>query len=152
MTLLRAPTIPAALHEPLSYDMRDYDGIRDEGHHSFEFALCGYGTEFANSTVCRDAEIFSRLPVTAAEPVDAKLPTLVSGTAMITHVKCAEDGNGIILRITECGGQHTAAKLTIPGWVKDVYRTNMSEKISAPADPENIPLKPFEIATIRLTY
>ena len=90
--------------------------------------------------------------MTAAEAVGAKLPALVSGTAMISHVKCAEDGNGIIVRITECGGQHTTAKLTVPGWVKTVCRTNMAEKTATPADLQSIPLKPFEIATIRLTW
>jgi len=151
MTVLRAPTIPAALHEPMSYDMRDYDGIRDEGHHSFEFALCGYGTDFANSTVCQDAEIFSRLPVTAAEPVDMELPLLTAGTAMISHVKCAEDGNGIIVRVTECGGQHTVARLTVPGWVREICKTDMAEKSAQKLQDAELPLHPFEIATLRFT-
>ena len=150
MTVLRAPVVPAALHEPLSYVMKDYDGIRDEGQHSFEFALCGYGTDFAHSTVCQDAEVFSRLPVTAARTLQADLPTLTAGTAMISHIKCAEDGKGIIVRITECGGQATVAKLTMPAWVKAAYRTDMAEQSAEGLDAPEVELRPFEIATLRL--
>ena len=152
MTVLRAPTIPTCLHEPISYTMKDYDGIRDDGHHSFEFALCGYGTDFAGSTVCRDAETFSRLPVEMSEKMDVEMPVVLSGNAMISHIKCAEDGSGIILRVTECAGKPTVAAISMPNWVKEVHKTNMAETTSAPADLGALQLKPYEIMTIKLRY
>ena len=152
MTVLRAPTIPTCLHEPISYTMKDYDGIRDDGHHSFEFALCGYGTDFSESTVCQDAEIFSRLPVEMSEKMDVEMPVVLSGNAMISHVKCAEDGSGIILRVTECAGKPTVAAISMPNWVKEVHKTNMAETTSAPADLSALQLKPYEIMTIKLRY
>ena len=153
MTVLRAPTVPAALHEPLSYDMRDYDGVRDEGRHSFEFALCGYGADFASSAVCEDAEVFSRLPVNAAEVMDVELPLLTAGSAMISHVKCAEDGNGLVVRVTECSGKDGTAVLRLPDWVSQAYRTDMPERLKEQLPAGNtveLQLHGFEIATLRI--
>ena len=152
MTVLRAPTIPTCLHEPISYTMKDFDGIRDDGHHSFEFALCGYGTAFAESTVCQDAEVFSRLPVAAREKLEIAMPVATGGSAMVSHIKCAEDGSGIIVRVTECAGKPSKIALNMPQWVKTCYKTDMAERSITPEDPQNITLHPFEISSFKLTY
>ena len=152
MTVLRSPTIPTCLHEPISYTMKEYDGMRDSGIHSFQFALTAYDGPFAQSEVFSHGEQYARPPVWVNARPSVALPTVQSGTALVTHVKPAEDGNGIIVRVTEHGGQNAPAVLSVPGWVKKIYRTDMPERTAEPmdfSDTLTLPLHGFELATLR---
>lgn len=152
MTVLRSPNTPVCLHEPINYSMQEYDGMRDEGIHSFTFELAAYGSTFARSRVFSDAEQFSRQPLCVREPLEAELPAILSGSAAVTHIKPAEDGNGIIVRVTEHGGENGCAVLSVPAWAKAVYLTDMPEKKAEPlacSDTLKLPLRAFEIATVR---
>lgn len=153
MTVLRSPTNPTYLHEPMAYEMTEYDGMRDEGMHSFDFELAAYGSTFAKSSVVRDAEQFSRPLLCVKEPIaDVELPTVKSGAALVTHIKPAEDGDGIIVRVTEHGGEDGEAEIYVPAWAKRVCLTDMPEKknLELPFDKTvKLTLRAFEIATLR---
>ena len=154
VTVLRSPTNPVCLHEADTYTMTEYDGMRDEGKHRFSFELASYGTAFSNSSIPVDAEHFYRrlLPVGDDLP-SAELPTVISGTATVSHVKVAEDGNGIIVRVTEHSGVDGEIEVHLPAWVATAAIENMAEK-----DPEyiriddgiKIKVRAFEIVTLRL--
>lgn len=154
ISVLRSPTFPTCLHEPASYTMTAYDGMRDEGSHSFAFELVAYGTRFAQSDVVTDAEQFSRPPLPVAGDLQVvPMPTVLEGTASITHVKPAEDGCGVILRVTEHGGVAGTVTVSLPDWVTAVFRTDLPEKRKEQLPLEkkvSLPLRPFEIATLRL--
>jgi len=155
MTVLRSPANPVYLHEPVSYVMTDFDGMRDEGLHHFDFALGAYGTDFASSNVMSDAESFSRppLPVKRAFP-EAEMPSIERGDARITHVKPAEDGNGITVRVTEYGGSDGTFVISVPKWAREIKLTDMPERHEEKLDvtAENrlsVPIGANKIVTLK---
>ncbi len=153
VTVLRSPTNPTYLHEYSAYTMTEWDGMRDEGNHQFSFEIASYGTSLANSTVAVDAEHFYRplLPVSDSLQT-VELPTVASGTATVSHTKLAEDGNGIIARVTEHSGVDGVVEVNIPAWVKSVVITNMPETKSEPVQfgkTVKLNLRAFELATLR---
>lgn len=157
VSLLRSSNLPVCLHEKVGsagYAMHDYDGLRNEGHHSFALELAAYGTAFAHSTVEADAESFARPPLGIKETLPAvEMPAVTGGFARITHVKPAEDGNGIIVRVTEYGGAEGEATVKIPAWVKEVYRTDLPERKAEKlefGDTVTLKLRAFELATLRI--
>ena len=73
---------------------------------------------------------------------------------LLTTLKQAEDGDGIILRLTETQGRETAATVTFPHvTLKDARRTNVVEEDRGPAlfteHDVQVELKAFGIATVR---
>ncbi len=154
ISVLRSPVFPVCLHEPPSYvETLEYDALRDEGHHSFAFEIAAYGGDLAHSIVVSDAEHFARQPLPVQESLaSVSMPLVQSGTASITHVKPAEDGNGIIVRITEHAGSDGRVTLSVPEWVTAIQLTDMPERRAEALRLEkeiSIPLKAFEIATLR---
>ncbi len=153
VTVLRSPTMPVYLHEPDSYTMTEYDGMRDEGDHRFMFELAAYGTALANSSVETDSEHFYRRLLPVAETLQTvELPTVVSGTATVTHTKVAEDGNGIIVRVSEQSGVDGVVEVSVPEWAKRVVITDMPETKSENVQFDKtvkLNLRAFELATLR---
>ena len=153
MTVLRSPANPTCLHEPDAYTMTDYDGMRDEGQHKFAFELASYQTCFEGSSVELDAEQFSR-PLLAVKKSEetVELPAVLEGTAFVTHIKPAEDLDGIIVRVTENCGKDGKIVMSVPDWVKKVYITDMPEKKRQEATFDKklrLDIRGFEIATLR---
>ena len=151
ISVLRSPVLPVCLHEATAYSRVDYDGLRDEGHHVFDFEVASYGSKLCESAVHAEAEQFSRPPVAVAEAVKGELPYVTEGSASVTHVKPAEDGDGIIVRITEHGGKGGKIKLFLPQWVQSVRRSDLPERKSEAMLGDTLVLRPFEIATLRIT-
>ena len=149
VSVLRSPTLPTYLHEPRFYSMNDYDGLRDEGHHTFAFELAAYGTDFAHSKVVAEAEQFSRPPVGVRKKWEGSLPAVKESFAAVTHIKPAENGEGMIVRITEHAGRGGAVTLDLPAWVREVYLTDMPERKRKKLQGNTLTLRPFEIATLR---
>ena len=76
---------------------------------------------------------------------------------LLTALKQAEDGNGLILRLTETQGQESTATVTLPHVViTDVQRTNVVEEprgeYSFTEHEIRVPLRPFGISTCRATW
>lgn len=155
LSLLRSPAIATYLHEPISYSMTDWDTMRDEGMHYLSWELTCYGASFANSSVVKDAESFSRPFLSVKNEISGELPSVACGKATVSHCKVAEDGKGIIARVTEYGGERGKVTLSIPSKVKEVYKTNMAEKTNEKlefSDTLTLDLHAFEIASIRIVY
>ncbi len=150
VSVLRSPTVPTYLHEPQFYSMNDYDGLRDEGHHAFAFELAAYGTDFAHSKVAAEAAQFSRPLIGVQKKWEGSLPTVKEDFAAVTHIKPAEDGEGIIVRITEHAGLGGTVTINLPAWVKEAYLTDMPERKRKELQGNTLALRPFEIATLRL--
>ncbi|MBE6883875.1 MAG: hypothetical protein E7487_04660 [Ruminococcaceae bacterium] len=153
VSVLRSPAYPVCLHEPESYTMLEYDGMRDEGEHRFHLEMVAYGSTFGKSHVFADAEQVSRslLPIDRALPI-VEMPLVLSGTAMVTHIKPAEDGKGIVIRITEQSGQDGEICLSVPEWVTDIYKSDMPEQEAEKISFDKtvfVRLRGFEIATLK---
>lgn len=153
VSVLRSPAYPVCLHEPESYTMLEYDGMRDEGEHRFRLEMVAYGSTFGRSRIFADAEQVSRspLPIDRALPT-AEMPLVLSGTALVTHAKLAEDGKSIVIRVTEHSGQDGEICLSVPDWVTNICKSDMPEqgadKISF-GKTVFVQLRGFEIATLK---
>ena len=154
MSLLRSPTLPCFLHEPDYYSMTDWDGMRDAGNHSFDYALCVYDTTFADSSVVADASNFSAAPVQVSGVLSLpQLPLMKADNVAITSVKRSEDGNALILRLNEYRGRSGIAEITVPDWAETVEKTNLLERNGIMLPVQNgkvtVDIRPFEIATLK---
>ncbi|MBQ2765238.1 MAG: hypothetical protein IJF43_09425, partial [Firmicutes bacterium] len=93
----------------------------------------------------------SPLPIDRALPI-VEIPLLLSGTAMVTHIKPTEDDKGIVIRITEQSGQDGEVCLSVPEWVTDIYKSDMPEQEAEKISFDKtvfVRLRGFEIATLK---
>src|SRR5450759_1382259 len=155
LSVLRSPAIPTYLHEPNYYTMTEWDGMRDAGEHTFEFAVAAYPSVFADSRVVLDAESYSAgLVPLYGEIQPPELPELTSLNCRLAMVKWAEKDRAIVLRVVEFRGKGGEARLTLPDGVQAVDQINLLEREARPLVVENsavvLSLRPWEIASLRL--
>ncbi len=155
LSLLRSPAIPTYLHEPEFYTMTDWDGMRDAGQHSFEYALVAYGSEFADSPIVLDADGYNAgLLTVEGRLVTPSMPTLTSRIARLTSIKRTERSEGWAVRLVEYRGVGGEATLKLPPQIQRALRTNLLEREAAPlaltAGEVHLYLRPWEIVTVVL--
>lgn len=150
MTVLRSPTLATYLHEPPSYTMTDFYGMRDAGDHHFEYALCSYEGPFAESSVCEDGASYqATLYGVSGEAELPEMPALFAKTVAISACKQAEDGEGFIYRLVEQSGKEAVATLQLPEELI-AYEANLKEEPLCALSKEGaLTFRPFEIKTIR---
>lgn len=153
LSILRSPCVPTYLHEPGYYTMKEWDGMRDAGVHTFEYAVTAYGTSFAESGVVADAQAFNAGLIASGGRVSVPvLPALHARNACIASVKRAENGQDLAMRLVEFRGVGEKAELEVPGYVKAVQKVNLLERcgteIPITGGKADIVLRPFEIATL----
>ncbi len=155
LSVLRSPSVGTYLHEPGSYSMTAYDGMRDAGNHHFEYALVSYSGALKKSKVVSDGIGFSARLV--ALNTERRLPELtypVTDNIRISAVIPSHDRKGIILRVCEYRGENKSAKISIPPYVKSVLETDLKEDIKAEVKVENgeitFDIRHFEIKTFYL--
>lgn len=162
LSLLRSPCIPTYLHEPRSYVMKDYDGMRDTGSHRFTYSLALYEGPLEESGIMKEASAFCaglRALPGALSIGQGRGAGLKSKTAVITAVYPDRDGS-LYLRLVEYWGRHTEAELCIPEG-RSVTRCRLDgtpygcEKASEIIEASNpvrirLKLEPHEITTLRL--
>ena len=74
---------------------------------------------------------------------------------LLTTIKQAEDGQGVIARLIETDGRQTTATVTVPGLtIEKAWQTNLVEENQAELSPADhdvaVPVKASGIATVRL--
>ena len=155
LSLLRSPAIPTYLHEPYFYTMTDYDGMRDEGTHAFDFALSAYPQQFAESSVVLDGEAYQRrLPVTVCSVELPEMPTVRSEHVRLSAVKWAEKADALIVRLVEYRGKAGTAEIVMPDGFTGAARVNLMERQDQPLSIENgkiqLTVRPWEITSLKL--
>lgn len=155
LSVLRSPTMPTCLHAAADYTMTAYDGMRDAGHHSFDYALKSYAGSLADSDVHADGTGFnSRLVVTDSREKDLLLPKLISDNAWISSIVLAQDGKNIMVRVVEYRGKKGSFALELPRQIKQVMETDLKEdpKVALPIEKGKVcgEIKPFEIKSFCL--
>ena len=157
LSVLRSPCVPTCLHEPCSYTMQAFDGMRDAGSHHFEYALKSYAEGFAeNSAVADGIGYNTLLPAVEEAMPAANLPEIRGDGVRIAAVKPAEEAEGIILRLVEYRGKAAACAVTVPAWAKAVYATDLKEDVLRQLPVEQgavkLELHRFEIATLLFAF
>lgn len=155
LSLLRCPSIPTYLHEPQSYSMTDWDGMRDAGEHRLEFALTSYGTALENSSVVADGAAYNRMPaVLKGNAAASDLPGIDSENVRISAVKAPMEGDGVILRLAEYRGRNGNAALLLPPRFREAYLCTLDEKALSPLPVNDgrltLDVGKFEIVTVKL--
>jgi alpha-mannosidase len=147
LSLLRSPTWPA--HND------------DGGNHTVPYALYPHGGSWRKGAVHRRAHEYNvpliALPVAShggALPPQASLFSVEPANVMITAVKAAESGRGLVLRLVETDGRAVDASLMSHWFLRNAAATNLLEEggKDLPSGGERIKLtfRAHEIKTVVL--
>lgn len=156
ISVLRSPSFPSCLLWPKVYNAPVYDGMRDQGRHSFEYSLTSFNDKWSDSDVVKEAYKYNCNLLSFS----GKLKGLKSGLSLkaegteIAAVKRAESGDGIVLRLNEYRGSEEIIELILPQDIESVYETNLLEKDLSELILEEgkvkIHMMPFKLVTLRL--
>ena len=132
------------------------DVTGDAGRHEMTYSFLVHNGDFGAKNVVRPAYELN-IPAVAAKGTSSVDPLLsVDADDIICEtVKPAEDGSGdIILRLYECEGRRSGAKLAFGIPVKGVFLTDMledgGEAVSLDGNSCALSFRPFEIKTVRV--
>jgi len=151
LSLLRAPEWP--------------DPNADQGHHEFTYSLYPHADTWREAmTVRQGYELNYPLMATVAGQHPGKLPPQKSffGTkedsVVITAVKEAADGSGMILRFYEWAGKKGDIHLTLPQAATEAWQTNLMEvpegtlALSSSETSIVVPTSAYEIRTVKVQF
>jgi alpha-mannosidase len=141
------------------------DPNADKGRHQFSYALYPHGGDWkAALTVRHGYEYNYKLQAMQVESHGGRLPASHSfvqvepENLVLTALKKAEDGDGLILRFYEWAGKKTDAQIEVPAGATSATSTNLMEKPEGPAlqitesNRISVPVTPYSINTIRIDY
>ena len=160
LSLLRSPCVPTYLHEPRSYDMRGYDGMRDTGRHLFRYALYLCRGKLEDSDIVKKAEAFPIRPVFTEGKLRAgRHPEVESDCVKLSAWYVKKEGESVA-RLFEFRGKGGDAILKVPKGVR-VQRCDLKEQTLEEYPVEKseeggrtgtvrLHLRPFEIFTVKL--
>ena len=150
LTLLRSPTRP--------------DPMADFGEHQFKYSLHPHAGSWNEKTqqeayLLNDPILVYRSKVEGKKSADpiSRLQSLISVSSpnvIIETVKCAEDGDGIIVRLYESQRKRGPVQLRLGFAVEAAWETNLLEENESELSVENgsisLNLRPYQIMTLRL--
>lgn len=162
ISLLRAPSSPnekADVGKPLT----------DEGHHQFSYALFPHQGTWEQADLARKGYEYNQcvIPVTgpgAQQETSKSLVRLEPSNVIMSTMKKAEDGKGIIVRLYEAQGTSVSqARLELPWKPERVESCDMIERMDTPAARAQAPAKvdgnaivfpinKFEVVTYRIRF
>jgi alpha-mannosidase len=150
ITLLRSPKWP--------------DAEADMGHHHFHYALYPHAGTWKDALTVRHGWEYN-YPLTAVVttahpgtlPAEHSFASVTPENVVLTAVKKAEDANGLIFRVYEWAGKQSTAEFHVPPGATSATVTNMMEipegdPLTVTGDVVKVPIKPYEILTIRVDY
>jgi alpha-mannosidase len=120
LTVLRSPVY--AHHDPIQLEPNGIYSYIDQGWQHFSYALVPHTGDWRKKGIIKKAEQFNQPPYAmfATFHDKGKLPqqnsfiTVESESVMVTVLKAAEYGKGIILRAVESHGKTTSATISLP--------------------------------------
>ena len=150
ISLLRSPTWP--------------DPEADRGHHHFSYALYPHGGDWKQALTVRHGYEYNykleAMQVTAhtgSQPAKYSYVGVKPENVVLTALKKAEDGNGLIFRVYEWAGKSGDVEFHVPAGATSATVTNLMEKPEGPtlklaSDIVTAPIHPYEILTVRVDY
>ena len=145
MSLLRSPTMP--------------DPEADQGEHRFAYSLLPHAGSWGETTIAQAYALNDPLivvrpesQVSALEPIS--LLSAEPANIIVETIKCAEDGNGLIVRLYESQRRRGQARLHLGFELSSAWRTNLLEENQTELTPDGntltLSIRPYEIVTLRL--
>jgi 2-O-(6-phospho-alpha-D-mannosyl)-D-glycerate hydrolase len=117
------------------------------GRHELEYALLVRADELDDTALLRAAQDYRHRYVATAAGITLDSPLTIDGDVVFSCLTGAQDRDGVILRCFNPGATSVAARL---GWSGECVRTRMDETGEQPLSNGELPLRPGEIATVRL--
>lgn len=133
--------------------MGDKDGI-----HRCVYSFMPHNSGFNTKDVVYPAYELNYPVIVANGDYNTVVPALCNAdNVIIETVKPCEDvQSGYVVRMYECEGTYTRAKLSLPKNSSNVYITNMLEEIISEAqvvdNSVDLEFRPFEIKTVKICY
>ncbi len=150
LSLLRSPTWP--------------DPQADRGHHQFSYSLYPHAGDWKRAlTVRRGYEFNYRLRALQVEAHEGLLPAqqsfveLQGNNVVLTALKKAQDGDGLVMRFYEWAGQNGEVHIRLPQGFTKAQITNLLEDsqgapLALAGDQITVPVHAYEIVSVRLDY
>jgi alpha-mannosidase len=149
LSLLRSPEWP--------------DPHADEGEHDFTYSLYPHGGNWRDALTIREGyELNYKLISMQTEKHDGTLEPersfiqLQPSNLILTAMKPAEDGSGLVLRFYEWAGKQVDAKVTLDRKAGSAAETDLMEREIGPLHQSNNEITlhtgPYEIKTIKLKF
>ena len=146
-------------------DYRGYyaPGAAEHGDHVLRYSLVPFAGDWRDSDVIRHAHGVNR-PLTSHLtdshtgdlPRHAAFFETTPENVAVTAVKSADEGGALVLRVTELAGRACTAEIRPAFPFQNVDNVTMEERDPESADvPDGlirVPLRGFEIATVRVEY
>ena len=142
----------------------DPDPLPEMGKHDMRFRIIPRRDKLNTETAMEAAEIFNKpMGLTSTGIHEGDLCTtnsfaeLISGTAQISSIKKAEDGEETVLRLYEITGKDTIAKVKLPYLLtgnKKAYFCNLLEEIisneplKTNGNVLEVPIKPYGLVSV----
>ncbi len=124
LTVLRSPIY--AHHHPAMPEPGKRYAYIDQGEQVFNYTILPHPGDWSEAGTVRRAAELNQLPVALVTTFHAgPLPPVNSFAALeeenvlISVIKQAEDGQGLIVRAYETAGRATLAHVHLPGWGRD---------------------------------
>ncbi|HEX7009877.1 MAG TPA: glycoside hydrolase family 38 C-terminal domain-containing protein, partial [Phycisphaeraceae bacterium] len=142
------------------------DASADQGHHQFTYSLLPHAGSLQEAGVIRAAaELNTPAVVHTAAPTPGRLPAHQAGprcdspAVMLSTVKPAESGRGLVLRLYEAHGSHTQAQVKLPQPPTSARYVNLLEEpmdeagdLRVEGDTLTLSLSPFQIVSLHVTF
>ncbi|MBR6557023.1 MAG: alpha-mannosidase, partial [Clostridia bacterium] len=142
LTLLRATTHPAT--------------VGDKGEHDITYAFFPHAGDWRAADVVRQGLDLNTPFVTAKGSRSIAAPVRCeSRNLIIDTLKAAEDGDGYILRLYECHGNHGRGELVFDRVPQSITETDLLEAPERELDPVEritVAYAPYEIRTFRIRF
>ena len=147
LSLLRSPQCNFCVNEQAHYDFNDIAGLRDQGSHSFEFAVLAYRDAKKIGDIAKIAHNYNR-----REKIE--LPFEITGGAILTAFKPSEDGQAFVLRFYDPTGEGCEAAIDFKREVFvcecDMLENPLDGKNYEYAKNYSAALPKFKIATLKI--
>ncbi len=150
LSLLRSPTWP--------------DPVADRGRQQFSFALYPHAADWKQAMTVRHGFDFNyTLKGMQVEAHAGALParhSFVSAeptNVVLTAIKKAEDGDGLVFHLYEWAGKSGEIKLEVPPGAQGATETNLMEQpegqpLKVEGNEVSLPVKPYEIVAVKVDY
>jgi alpha-mannosidase len=145
ISLLRGTTMP--------------DPEADQGEHRFAYSLLPHAGSWGETTIAQAYALNDPLIVVQQESQASGLQPISLLSAepaniVVETIKCAEDGNGLIVRLYESQRRRGQARLHLGFELASAWRTNLLEENQDSLTPDGntltLSVRPYEIVTLRL--
>ena len=141
--VLRSPTmIDSGFHPPV--------GAHDNGRHEFRFALQPYEGEVFASGAYRLGQMLNAPPLIsegAAREAGSVLQLEAAGV-VLSCLKPAERGKGIIIRTYEARGEKARGSITLAGNAGEACETDLMEQPGKAVNLKRLTWRPYEVKTL----